>query len=202
MQPVSVGTMERLPFQATLGAADYDTLSELPICLLLHDLRSMYNVGAIFRTADGAAVSRVYLSGISPLPSQPGVAKTALGAESTVAWESVTEPAAFLHSLRDRGHELAAIETTPHAVDLFDWKPQFPVCVLFGNEVDGLPEELQSAVDVCVRIPMLGMKHSLNVATAAGIVMYELLRKYRNLHLRAERRAVADETLEDSLLWS
>jgi 23S rRNA (guanosine2251-2'-O)-methyltransferase len=187
--------MERLPFQATIGAADYDALTELPVSLLLHDLRSMYNVGAVFRTADGAAVSRIYLSGITPLPTQPGVAKTALGAETTVAWESTSDAIGLVRSLRDRGHEIAAIET--HAVDLFDWKPQFPACVLFGNEVDGLPEELQSAVDVCVRIPMLGMKHSLNVATAAGIVMYELLRKYRNLHLRAEGRSVTDELLED-----
>lgn len=193
--------MERLPFQATLGAEDYDRLRELPVCALLHDLRSMYNVGSVFRSADGAAISRIYLSGITPLPSQPGVAKTALGAEDTVAWEHAPDPVALLGSLRERGHEIAALETAPHAVDLFDWKPRFPVCLLFGNEVDGLPGHLQAAADVCVRIPMLGMKHSLNVATAAGIVMYELLRKYRNLHLRLEGRPVADEIPENTFAY-
>lgn len=187
--------MERLPFQATTGAEDYDGLREIPVSLLLHDLRSMYNVGAIFRTADGAAVERIYLSGICPLPTQNGVAKTALGAEESVAWEQVADPVSMLTTVRARGYEIAALETSPHSVDLFDWKPRFPVCLLFGNEVDGLPETLQAAADVCVRIPMLGLKHSLNVSTAASIVMYELLRKYRNLHLRAEGKTVADAYL-------
>lgn len=75
--------------------------------------------------------------------------------------------------------ELVAIETSPHAVDLFDWQPRFPVCLLFGHEVDGLHPQLLESCDTHVRIPMLGRKHSLNVATAGGVVIYELLRKYR-----------------------
>ena len=82
---------------------------------------------------------------------------------------------------RRRGYELAVIETGVHSVDLFDWQPQFPVCVIFGNELEGVGPELVSSCDTFVRIPMLGLKHSLNVATAGGIIMYELLRKYRNL---------------------
>jgi tRNA G18 (ribose-2'-O)-methylase SpoU len=172
---------ERVPFQATCGAERYDALTEIPVSLLLDDVRSMYNVGAFFRTADAAAIERIYLCGITPQPTQPGVAKTALGAEEAVPWSHVPEPLELLEQLRANGHELAALETSSHAVDLFDWKPQFPVCVLFGNEVDGLKPELLASCDVCVRIPMLGLKHSLNVATAGGVVMYELLRKYRNL---------------------
>ncbi len=190
--------MERLPFLATIGTEAYDGIGPLPVCAVLHDIRSMYNVGAILRTADAAALSRVYVSGISPLPSQPGVAKTALGAEQTVAWQQVACPLALLSDLRQRGFEIAALETTPHAVDLFDWQPRFPVCLLLGNEVDGLPEEIQATSDVCVRIPMLGMKHSLNVSTAAGVVMYELLRKYRFLREAAEGKRSIHDTLYPS----
>jgi tRNA C32,U32 (ribose-2'-O)-methylase TrmJ len=82
--------------------------------------------------------------------------------------------------MRDRGYEIAAIETTVHAVDLFDWAPRFPVCIVFGHEVEGIRREVSEMCDTHVRIPMLGSKHSLNVATAGGVLMYELLRKYRN----------------------
>ena len=78
--------------------------------------------------------------------------------------------------------EIAAIETGPNAIDLFDWQPRFPVCVVFGNEVDGLTPDLLSACDTHVRLPMLGSKNSLNVATAGGVVAYELMRKYRRIH--------------------
>lgn len=172
---------ERLPFQATAGAERYDALREIPVRILLDDIRSLYNVGSFFRTADAAAISCLYLSGITAHPPHPGLAKTALGAEQTVRWEPVANPVEFLAALRCQGFQIAAMETTPHALDLFDWKPDFPVCVLFGNEVDGLKPELLALADLCVRIPMLGVKHSLNVATAGGVVMYELLRKYRNL---------------------
>ena len=83
--------------------------------------------------------------------------------------------------MRTRGYELAAIETTVHAVDLFDWSPRWPVCLIFGHEVDGVRPEISALCDTHVRIPMLGAKHSLNVSTAAGVVIYELLRKYRVL---------------------
>ena len=86
-----------------------------------------------------------------------------------------------VEKLRGSGFEIAAIETSVHAVDLFDWKPRFPVCLLFGHEVDGLQPELLARCDTHVRIPMLGRKHSLNVATAGGVVLYELLRKYREM---------------------
>ena len=88
---------------------------------------------------------------------------------------------ALIGSLRARGYEISAVETSIHAVDLFDWTPCFPVCVAFGHEVEGLRPEISALCDTHVRIPMLGTKHSLNVATAGGVVLYELLRKYRNL---------------------
>lgn len=183
--------MERIPFQVTRGAERYEALGEIPVAILLDDVRSMYNVGAFFRTADGAALRHLYLGGITPDPLQNGVAKTALGAEATVPWSRSVDARETVMGLRESGYEIAAVETAPHAVDLFDWKPHWPVCVLFGNEVEGLRPELLSLCDVCVRIPMLGMKHSLNVATAGGIVMYELLRKYRDLTEQTMERPCA-----------
>jgi tRNA G18 (ribose-2'-O)-methylase SpoU len=144
----------------------------------------MYNVGAFFRTADGAGIERLLLSGITARPPQNAITKTALGAETRVPWEAVDDTAAALASLRGEGYEIAAIETSTRAVDIFDWQPRFPVGVLFGHEVDGLSTALLAACDTHVRIPMLGLKHSLNVASAGAIVMYELLRKYRALHFR------------------
>jgi 23S rRNA (guanosine2251-2'-O)-methyltransferase len=174
-------TNERLPFQATTLASDYDNVGQLPVSILLDNIRSVYNVGSFFRTADAAGMERLYLSGITAAPPHKGIAKTALGAEETVPWEHVPDALICLDRLRARHVEIVAIETSNHAVDLFDWRPNFPICLLFGHEVDGLPPALSAKADRHVRIPMLGMKHSLNVATAGGIVMYELLRKYRLL---------------------
>jgi 23S rRNA (guanosine2251-2'-O)-methyltransferase len=98
-----------------------------------------------------------------------------------VAWEHSWDAVQTLKELRGGGFEIAAIETTLDSVDLFDWQPKFPVCVIFGHEVEGLQPDLLALADTHVRIPMLGRKGSLNVATAAGVVFYELLRKHRAL---------------------
>lgn len=171
--------MERLPYRATAQASVYDEIQTLPVSVLLDNVRSMYNVGSFFRTADGVAVECLYLSGITGRPPKKEITKTALGADETVTWTSVSDPAATLRHLHGLGYEIAAIETSTHAVDLFDWEPRFPVCLVFGHEVDGVQPGLLAACDTHVRLPMLGRKHSLNVATAGGVVLYELLRKYR-----------------------
>jgi len=171
--------MDRVPFQATSAGARYQSIPRLPVAVLLDNVRSLYNVGAFFRTGDATAIEKLYLGGITGRPPQRAISKTALGAEETVDWEHTGDPVALLENLRGRGYEIAAVETTIHAVDLFDWAPRFPVCVAFGHEVDGLQREISDLCDTHVRIPMLGTKHSLNVATAGGVVLYELLRKYR-----------------------
>lgn len=172
---------ERLPYRATAQASAYEAILKLPVAVLLDDVRSLYNVGAFFRAADGAGVEKLYLCGITGRPPQKAISKTALGADETVPWEYAQDAVRVIQDLRSRGYEIAAIETSVRSVDLFDWKPRFPVCLLFGHEVDGLRPELEQLADTHVRIPMLGLKHSLNVATAAGVVTYELLRKYRLL---------------------
>ncbi len=165
--------------QTTLAA--YEEGLHLPAAVLLDNVRSMYNVGAFFRAADGVGLEKLCLCGITAHPPKSAISKTALGAEETVAWEHDWDAVKMAEGLRRSGFEIAAIETSRHATDLFEWQPKFPVCVVFGNEVEGLRPELLEIADTHVRIPMLGQKNSLNVATAGGIVLYELLRKYRFL---------------------
>jgi 23S rRNA (guanosine2251-2'-O)-methyltransferase len=176
--------MERLPYRATEAAAAYDSIGQLPVLALLDNVRSLYNVGAFFRTADAAGLRKLLLCGITGRPPHPRINKTALGAEATVAWEYAADAIPLVTRLRADGCEIAAIETNVRSVDLFDWQPAFPVCLVFGNEIDGIGPELSAVADTFVRIPMLGVKHSLNVATAGGVAIYELLRKYRRLAAR------------------
>ena len=172
---------ERIPFAATAAATPYMAMGRLPVCVLLENVRSLYNVGAFFRTGDAVGLEKLWLAGFTGYPPQNMITKTALGAEEFVRWEHSKDAAETVRTLREANYEIAAIETTVHAVDLFDWKPRWPVCVLFGHETDGVTPETGALADTHVRIPMLGRKHSLNVATAGGVVLYELLRKYREL---------------------
>lgn len=153
--------------------------------MVLDNIRSLYNTGSILRTADAAGVERVVLCGITPRPDQGSrqrraIAKTALGAEDSVAWEYQADAAGALRALAAAGYQLAAVETDLDAVNVFEWMPRWPVCLVFGHEKDGVSSDLTPHVDTVIRIPMLGHKRSLNVATAAGVVLYELLR--RRLH--------------------
>ncbi|MBV6434418.1 MAG: tRNA (guanosine(18)-2'-O)-methyltransferase [Bryobacteraceae bacterium] len=172
---------ERIPYTATAAAAPYEGIAgSLPVSVLLDNVRSLYNVGSFFRTADAVRLERLFLCGITGRPPKKAITKTALGSEETVRWEH-GEACELLESMRAREVEIAAIETSIPAVDLFDWRPRFPVCVVFGHEVDGIRSEVLELCDTHIRIPMLGSKHSLNVATAGGVVLYELLRKYRRM---------------------
>ncbi len=180
-QSVTIHNLDRLPYLASEASTPYDSITRLPVSVLLDNVRSMYNVGSFFRTADAAGIESLLLTGITAAPPKKEISKTALGAEETVNWKQSLDPIRLLDELRERGFELAAIETSPRAVDLFDWQPRWPTCVLFGHEVDGVQRELLDRCDTFVRIPMLGRKHSLNVATAGGVVLFELLRKYRRL---------------------
>ena len=162
-------------------ASAYDALTVLPVAVLLDNVRSMYNVGSFFRTMDAAGAGPLLLTGITAIPPKPGIRKTALGAEENVRWKHAWDPAPMLDDMSKDGYQIAAIETTAHAIDLFDWQPAFPVCLVFGHEVDGIRPEVAERCDVHIRIPMLGKKHSLNVATAGGVVLFELLRKYAAL---------------------
>ena len=173
-------SVKRMPTSRGIAspASGYEGV-QLPAAVLLDNVRSMYNVGAFFRAADGVGLQKLCLTGITAHPPKKAISKTALGAEASVAWEHDWDAVHMAEGLRRSGFEIAAIETSLHSVDLFEWQPRFPVCVAFGNEVEGLRPELLEMADAHVRIPMLGQKESLNVATAGGIVLYELLRKFK-----------------------
>lgn len=173
--------MDRLPFAVTEASAPYANIAQLPVSVLLDNVRSLYNVGSFFRTADAAGIEKLFLGGITGHPPKRALTKTALGAEERVAWQHSWDAVALLDQLHAREYEIAAVETSVRSVDLFDWLPRFPLCVVFGHEVDGIRPEVLERCDTHIRIPMLGVKHSLNVATAGGVVIYELLRKYRRL---------------------
>lgn len=180
---------ERVRSSMSALAPGYEGL-RLPVVVLLDNVRSMYNVGAFFRVADGVSLEKLCLCGITAHPPKRAISKTALGAEVVVPWEHSWDAVELAKDLRRKGSEIAAIETSSHAIDLFEWQPRFPVCVGFGHEVEGLRAELLEIADTHVRIPMLGKKTSLNVATAAGVVLYELLRKYRLLPVNASGLAI------------
>jgi tRNA G18 (ribose-2'-O)-methylase SpoU len=173
----------RVPYRATLAGSVWENVRPLPVSVLLENVRSLYNVGAFFRTADAVCLEKLYLTGITGHPPQNMITKTALGAEETVPWIHTWETEEILRTLRAGDYELVAVETSAHAVDLFEWQPRFPVCVMFGHETDGLTGRAAAMADTHIRIPMLGRKHSLNVASAGAVVLYEILRRYRGLRL-------------------
>ncbi|MCX6047511.1 MAG: RNA methyltransferase [Chloroflexi bacterium] len=160
----------------------------LALHVLLDNVRSTFNVGSIFRTADGAGVQQLYLCGITPTPEHPKVGKTALGAEQAIAWSQHHNAVDLACSLQARGATLWALEDGPTAASLF--KPTSlamsePVVLIMGNEVTGVDPGLLAICDRILAIPMSGVKRSLNVATAFGIAIYEIRRQLeeRNKHL-------------------
>jgi len=152
------------------------------VAILLHNIRSAHNVGAIFRTADAAGVSKVYLCGYTPTPidrfkrPQKEIAKTALGAEEFIPWEYVKTPVAALKKVRAEGFQIVGVEQDKAARDYRAFKPERPVLLVFGNEVRGLSRSLRNSCDDLIQIPMFGKKESLNVSTTAGIILFSAIR--------------------------
>lgn len=151
------------------------------IYIILHNLRSAYNVGSIFRTADAAGVSKIYLAGYTPAPVdrfgrvRKDFVKVSLGAEKTVAWERVASASALIRKLQKKGARVIAVEQSRGAVDYRKIKARGKTAFLFGNEVRGVPPALLKLCDLVAEIPMRGKKESLNVAVAVGIVLFSTL---------------------------
>jgi len=145
------------------------------LVLVLDNIRSAYNVGSIFRTADGAGVDKIFLCGYTPSPKdEPKIAKTSLGAEKYVSWESCKQTWRLLEKLKVQGLKIIALEQTKNSIDYRKFKPKFPLALVLGNEVDGLSEQILKYADKIIEIPMRGKKESLNVSVAAGIALYEI----------------------------
>lgn len=146
--------------------------------LILHDIRSAQNVGALFRTGDAIGVSRIYMSAITPTPVdrfgrlRSDIAKTALGAEQTMPWEPYGDIRSLLKTLKEEGYFIIAIEQSPNAIDYKSIVPKEKTACILGNEVGGIPQEILDLVDVVTQIPMRGNKESLNVAVAGGVALF------------------------------
>ena len=144
------------------------------IVLLAHNIRSLWNVGSLFRTADSFAVEQIFLTGYTATPPRREISKTALGAEETVPWEKAEDPAKAIATLKKQGFTIVALEQARGAVDLKAYEPPSQVCLIVGHEVLGVPKELLKLCDAIVHIPMHGKKESLNVSVAAGIALHHL----------------------------
>ena len=153
---------------------------EHPIYVILENVRSLYNVGAIFRTADGAGVKKIFLCGITACPPRGEIAKTALGAEEFVEWEYVEEAADVIAGLRREGVSIVGVELCEGAENYWEASYDWPVCFVFGHEVEGVSSDVLGLCDKVVFVPMYGEKESLNVEAAFSTVVYEAVRKYLN----------------------
>lgn len=142
--------------------------------LVLPNIRSGHNVGAIFRTADGAGVDKLYLTGYTPCPPHVQIDKVSLGAETWMPWEYKKQTGKLLKELKQIGYTIVALEQTKTSKDLFNWQPKFPIVLVLGNEKTGVPKSLLKYCDESVEIPMRGKKNSLNVSVATGIAMYQI----------------------------
>lgn len=157
----------------------------MKLFVILHNIRSAHNVGSLFRTADGAGVSKLFLSGYTPDPidrfGRPveEIVKTSLGATESVAWEHVDDTSACMRKLQEEGVSIVAVEQHKQAIPYTDAVYASDTAFIFGNEIDGVPHDVCDIADTVVAIPMKGMKESLNVSVSAGIILFDAVRANR-----------------------
>lgn len=158
-----------------MDAARYRTAAPSGVAVILDNIRSAHNVGSIFRSADAFKVDKIWLCGISPVPPTAEIHKTALGAEDSVPWEHRQDTAALVRELRKEGWTVVSVEQTVNSVKLQDFRREKGrrYAFIFGNEVDGVQQEVVDLSDFALEIPQYGTKHSLNVSVSAGVVLWE-----------------------------
>lgn len=160
---------------------DFETLPRNPIYAMADNIRSLYNVGSIFRSSDGALVQTLYLTGYTPRPPRKEIDKTALGSTLTVPWEYHADPLTAVEILKKKNVKICVLELTDHSIPYYHLThTDFPLCLVFGNEITGVSKEVIDQADMAIEIPMFGNKQSLNVAVAYGIVLYDCLRILRH----------------------
>lgn len=153
-----------------------------PIYVLFDNIRSLYNVGAMFRTSDAALVSRIFLTGQTGKPPRKEIDKSALGATDVVPWEYYKDGVKIIRKLKKQKIYIVALELTSTSISYCNTKYRFPLCLVVGNEINGVSPKILSLCDSVIDIPMLGRAKSLNVATAYGIALFEILKQYRLKH--------------------
>ncbi|KAA8481802.1 SpoU rRNA methylase family protein [Arcticibacter tournemirensis] len=152
---------------------------KLPVTVVLDNVRSMHNVGSIFRTCDGFAVEQIFLCGITGQPPHREIEKTALGATQSIDWKYFTEISEAIGELKSSGYKIVAIEQALNSVMLNDFQPLngLKYALIFGNEVNGVSDEAMKEIDTCIEIPQFGTKHSFNIVVSAGIVLWDFFAK-------------------------
>lgn len=158
---------------------EFKTSDKLPVVVVLDNVRSMHNVGSVFRTADGFAVEHLYLCGITGRPPHREIEKTALGATQSINWTYYEDVLEAVKELRSEGYQIVAIEQAENSTMLQDFKLQAgeKYALVFGNEVNGVTQEVMNMVDACIEIPQFGTKHSFNIVVSAGIVLWDFFSK-------------------------
>ena len=162
-----------------LTVEDFKTAEKIPLVVVLDNVRSSNNIGSIFRTSDAFLVKKLYLCGICAKPPDKEIHKTALGAEFSVDWEYFKTTEEAVHSLKNEGYTIIAIEQVEGSISLLDYSPEVneKVALVFGNEVKGVQQEVVYLCDKTIEIPQFGTKHSFNIAVSAGIVLWEFFNK-------------------------
>lgn len=165
------------------SVTDFKLANKTPIVIILDDIRSLHNIGSVFRTSDAFLIEKIYLCGITATPPNKEIHKTALGATDTVAWEYAKDVLEVISKLKDENTTVYAIEQVENAVFLDNFQPikETKYALVFGNEVYGVSQEAIKMCDGCIEIPQLGTKHSLNISVSAGIVVWDLFQKMKNL---------------------
>lgn len=165
------------------SVSDFKLADKTPISIILDDIRSLHNIGSVFRTSDAFLIEKIYLCGITAIPPNKEIHKTALGATETVAWEYHKDVLEVITKLKNDGTFVYAIEQVENAVFLDNFQPDATkiYALVFGNEVYGVSLEAIKICDGCIEIPQLGTKHSLNISVSAGIVVWDLFQKLKTL---------------------
>lgn len=160
---------------------EFKKVEKLPLIVVLDNVRSLHNVGSVFRSSDAFRVESIYLCGITAVPPQPEIHKTALGAEETVEWKYFEHTQDAVHELKNDGVEVLAIEQVEGSIMLQDFIPESnkKYAIIFGNEVKGVQQEVVNMCDNCIEIPQFGTKHSLNVSVTAGILIWDFASKMK-----------------------
>ena len=164
-----------------LSVTEFKEVDKFPYVLILDDIRSMNNIGSVFRTADAFKVEKIYLCGITATPPHREIQKTALGADETVIWEHAQDVQSIVKDLQNNGYKVAAVEQVENSVSLLDFQPQKgeKYAFIFGNEVFGVNPAIVEQADFCLEIPQYGTKHSLNISVTVGIVAWDFISKMK-----------------------
>ena len=162
-----------------LSVEDFKLVKKTPLIIVLDNIRSLNNIGSVFRTSDAFLIEKIYLCGITATPPHKDIHKTALGSTETVAWEYVENTLDLVEKLQTQNVKVCAIEQAENATMLNDFKPETNTtyALVFGNEVKGVSQNVVSASDVVLEIPQFGTKHSLNISVSAGVVIWDVFSK-------------------------